>query len=878
MAPFRALIRGIRGLLHPADRQRDARDEVEHYLAQAVAAHRARGASPEAARRAAQLELGSVAGVTDAVQGHGWENLVEAAVTDLRLAARRLRAEPGFALLVVLTLGLGIGASTAIVSAVRPVLFEPLPYPEPARILTVWDHSPDGAPLELTYNTHLELRARTTAFEALAVHRGWQPTLTQRGEPERLEGQRVSWEYFRVLGVPPARGLDFTAVVDQPGGPGPVILSDGLWRRRFGGDPGIIGRSITLSGSDHVVAGIMPAGFENLTAPAADIWAPLQYAATEGRAWGHHLRMIGRTRPGVTASAATRELASIAGTPVAEFPRVPWASLAGGLAATPLQAEITGAVRPALLAILGAVALVLVIACVNVANLLMARGARRQGEFALRATLGAGAGRLIRQAVTESLLLAILGGAAGVVLALVGVKALVALSPPGLPRVHAIAVDGTALLFAVGVSVLVGVVIGLAPARAAMAGGQAGGSLPGTRHATTRRHAASRALIVIQVALAMVLLVCSGLLLRSMQRLLRVEPGFNPAGVLTMQVHATAPRYNEDAAADRYFEEVLEAVRRLPGVVSGALTSQLPVSGDLELYGAQLEPPRGADPGEVRGSFRYAVSPGYFETMEIPLRSGRFLAAGDRAGAAPVVVISESFARRRMAGMDPLGQQLRIGTSEPYTIVGVVGNVRQESLALDDTDAVYVTPGQWASADQVMSLVVRTPQEAPALAGRIRDAVWSVDRDQPVVRVATLDGLLAATAAGRRFALLVFQAFALAALALTAAGLYGVLAGSVAERTREIGVRAALGASPLALLAMVVRQGMTLAGFGVALGLVGAFASTRALATLLFGISPLDLPTWLAVIALLVAVAVLACAAPAWRAARVPPATPLRAE
>lgn len=876
MAPWRLLTHGLRRLVRREHADRDAADEVAQYLEASIAEHLAAGLSPAAAGRAARLELGSAAAATEAVRSFGWEHLVMGFVSDLRQALRRLRLEPGASLVIVLTLALGIGASAAIMGVVGPVLLQSLPYPGSDQIVTVWDTGADGARVDVTFNTHRELRQRGAGFTAMAVYSPWRPTLRGPTEPERLEGQSVSWEFFRVLGVTPALGRDFVQADDRPGAPRPVILSHGLWQRRFGGIPGVIGQPLVLDEVPFEVAGVMPQHFENVLAPQTELWTPLQYDPAQGRAWGHHLRMIGRLQDGVTVDAAARELGVIAAQPVAEFPRESWAALDHGLQVSRLHDDLTREIRPALLAILGAVALILVIACVNVTNLLLARGARRSPEYALRATLGAGAGRLARQAVTESLFLAGLGGIAGLGVAVLGVRALVLLSPEGLPRVGAVGLDGRTVAFGIALTAILGVVLGLIPARAALRSGSA--ISISTRHTRAGHHRLRAGLVIAQVALALVLLACSGLLLRSMSRLLNVPLGLEPAGLLTLQVQATGQRLGSDESADRFFAEVLAAVQQVPGVRAAALTSQLPLSGDLDLYGTHLVPAQSQDPGEERGTFRYAVSPGYFALMGIPLRRGRLLDDGDRAGTAPVVVISASMARRRLAGQDPLGLQLTIGSRGPYTIVGVVGDVRQESLAITDADAVYVTSGQWSFGESAMSLVIRGQGDVAELAPAVRQAVWSVDRGQPVVRVALMTDLVRASASQRRFALVIFQCFALAALVLAATGLYGVLAGSVVERTREIGVRAALGASRGHILALVVRQGMTLAGAGVVLGLAGAIAATTAIGGMLFGVTALDPPTYVAVTVLLALVAGVACLVPAWRAVRVPPALPLRAE
>ncbi len=880
MSVWRRFARGVRSLAHRSETDREIADEVQDYLDRAAEEHVARGLSPEEARRAARLEVGSSTAVREEVRAYGWERTVEVLLADLRFAARRLRHEPGFTAIAAITMALGIGATTAILSAVAPVLFQPLPYPTPGRIVMLWDRGPDGTRLETTFGNYREIRDRSRSYEALAVMKPWQPTLTGPAEPERVEGQRVSADYFNVLGVRPGLGGAFDEAADRTNGPREVILGDGIWRRRFGADRAIIGRSIVLNDDEYLVVGIMPRGFENVLSPSAEMWTPLQYDMTEGRAWGHHLRMVGRLRPGVDPRDADRELEGIARTPLAELARPDWAAMEPALKTTILQEDLTQGVRPALLAILGAVTLLLVIACVNVTNLMLARGVQRQGEFALRAALGASRSRLNRQVLTESLLLAALGGALGMAVAVLGVRALVALSPPTLPRAGAIGVNGTVFLVGFVITAVIGLVFGIAPALQASRNDPHASLQYGSPRTAGGHRRARTALVIAEVSLALVLLVSSGLLLRSLGRLFAVEPGFDPAQLLTMQVQTAGPRFREDRTTDRFFHDALEAVRRVPGVTGAAFTSQLPLSGDLELYGVHFDPRPPDDPGEVKGSFRHAVSPGYFETMGIPLRRGRALEDRDRADAPLVAVISESMARRRLPGLDPIGQRLRIGPADGplYTVVGVVGDVRQVSLALTESEAVYTTAEQWGPGDNARSLVVRARGEAATLAPAIREAIWSVDKDQPVVRTASMEDLVTASAAERRFALIVFEVFALAALALAAAGIYGILAGSVAERTREIGVRSALGASRGMIVGLVVRQGLALTAFGVLIGLMGAAAASRVIVSLLFAVSPLDPATYVGVIVVLGGVALLACSVPAWRAARVDPAATLRIE
>ena len=798
---------------------------------------------------------------------------------DLRFALRQARKNPGFAVAAVLILGLGIGASTAIFSAVDPILFEPLPYPQASRIMMIWDIF-QGARSDVTFHTYRELAERSRSFDSFAVMKMWQPSMSGLDEPERLDGQTVSAGYFRVLGMAPVLGRDFQPSDDRFKGPKNVIIGDRLWRRRFEANPSIIGQQVKLDDDQYTVIGVMPAALDNVLAPSAEIWSPLQYDPShitdyDSQEWGHHLHMIGRLRGGAGLDQARRELDVIARSPVPEFPRPRWAALGNGFIVDSLQREVTRGIKPALLAVLGAVLLLLAISSVNVANLLLARGVRREGEFAVRSALGATPLTLLRQLLTESLLLAICGGALGIVVAEFVIHVLIVLSPHDLPRVGAIGIDGLALAFAVGVTSLVGVGVGLIPALHASGVNLQPGMQQGSARTTLRHEWIRRSLVVAEVALALVLLVSAGLLLHSLERLFAVDPGFETANLLTMQVQVSGHRYDENALKSRFYEQSLEAVRHVPGVIAAAYTSLLPLSGDqYGEYGARFEDNRAHE------VFRYVVTPAYFEATGIPLRRGRLLRENDNAGAPQAVLISESLARKEFGDQDPIGKRVHVGpTNRPwYTVVGVVGSIKQTSLAEARPDAVYITPEQSWFVDDAKSLVVRTRGNPASLATQVRQAIWSVDKDQPVVRVATMDELLAATAAQRRFSLIVFQAFALAGLILCATGLYGVLSGSVSERTREIGIRSALGAAPSDILALVFRQGMTLSVAGVAIGLGGALAASRAIANLLFDVSRLDPLTYFGVVGLLLLVSAAACWVPARRAAKVDPSITLRAE
>ena len=883
MSLWRQLTGGLRVLARRDVADRDLADELRHYMDEAADAAVARGLTDAQARRAVRLDVGNAIVVREQVRSAGWEHRVATILADVRYAARRLRRDAGFTAVAVLTLAVGIGAATTIFSAIDPILIDPLPYPHASRIVAVTDSSNERRPVDVTFGTFREILARSRSFEALAVARAWQATIVGPSAPERLDGQRVSAAYFRVLGVPPLAGRDFTDADDRVSGPNVVVLSDVLWRRRFAADPAVIGRAITLNDASFTVVGVMPREFENVMAPSAELWAPLQYDPSlpgDGREWGHHLRMSGRLRPDAALDAARRELDAIARSRRPEFARPPWASLGNGLLVSSLQDDVTRGVRPALVAVVGAVLLVLAIACVNVTSLQLARGAARRGEFAMRAALGAGRGRLVQQLVVESVVLAVFAGALGLLVAEAGVAALVAVGPPELPRVAAIRVDAAAFWAALAIAAVVGVVTAIVPALHA----SRANAVDGLQHASARtagHHTVRRALVVAEIGLAFVLLVGAGLLFHSLVRLFSIAPGFNPSHVLTLQVQTAGQRLAKPEATHRFFAAALEAVRSVPGVESAGFSSQLPFSGGTDMYGVHFESsPTGLADADS-GAYRYAVTPGYLETMNIALRRGRLLDAHDGSGAANVVLISESLASSRFANVNPVGQRLQVGAgNSPWrTIVGVVGEVRQVSLARDIGDAVYVPEVQWTPfADRTMWLVARARGDAAALAPAVKTAIWSVDKDQPIAHVAALETLVASSAPQRRFAFVVFEAFALAALLLAAIGIYGVLSGSVTERTREIGVRSALGASRRDILALVLRQGLALTAAGVGAGVVGAALASGALVTLLFGVSRLDPATYASGVALLGAVSVMACSVPAWRAARVDPAVTLRAE
>jgi putative ABC transport system permease protein len=871
---FHALLHGLRNWRRPDAVDRDLVDELEHFYAEAISELVRQGVPADEALRRVRQTYGDALAAREDVRASLWETTAQDIVADVRLGARRLRRSPGFTAIVACVLGLGIGAATLIMSVVRPVLFDGLGYPDADRLVALEDRSDVGEPYAVTFGTYVELQSRTSQFHAVAVHRSWQPTLTGRTEPERLEGQRVSARFFDVLGVHPLIGPGLDQLEDRVGGADQVVLSHRLWADRFGSDPEVLGRAIELDGVSYAVVGVMPAGFRSVVRTEARLWALLQYGSTvsfNGREWGHHLGMVGRLGRGVEISAARAELAEIAERPIGEFPRPDWAALQNGVVVTPLRSSVTADGQGTGVVLLGAAALLLVIACVNLAILLVARGLRRGNEISVRTALGAGRGRLVRQLTTESLLLAGLGGALGIGVAWIGIDATLAAVPASLQGLGAGGIDAVTISFSVAVTLAEGVAGGVIPALAAARGASAAG---GSRSTTPARRVA-RYLIVAEVALAFVLLVGAGLLARTMQHLLAEPYGIEPANTVVMQVWGTSVT-GGDESVHRFWDQSLDAIRAVPGVRSIATTTQLPLSGDWEMFGVVVDGTGRAD-GADGAVLRYSVSPDYHDLLGVPIREGRALAETDRGGAPPVAVVSASLARSLFGEGTAIGRQIRVGAGETaFTIVGVADDVRQGSLASDVTAAVYTTAHQWHWADRVRWVAVDLAD--PGLVDEVKRAVWSVDSDQSIVRIERLGALVRRSEARRRFVMTVIGIFAGFALLLSGLGLYGVLSSRVAERTREMGIRAALGATRPEIVRLVVGHGMGLSTVGIVIGVVTAMLSSRALASLLFGVSGLDPVTYVAVATLFVMVAGLACWVPARRAARVDPLRSLAAE
>jgi putative ABC transport system permease protein len=800
---------------------------------------------------------------------------------DLRFALRQLRQSPGFTAVAVATLAVGIGANAAIFSVADAALLSPLPYAAPDRLVQLGDGNADGNVGNVGFATFQDLRDRNRSFASLAAIRMWLPTLTEGDEAERLSTMRVSANFFDMLGARPALGRGFVKDEDRPDTWRVVILSHGLWARRFGSDPAVIGRRIRMNDLDFQVVGVMAASFEELLSAhfyqPAELWAPLGYDASLPNACRscQHLKAIGRLREGVTPRAAREDLDRVRAELVLEHPsEYP----PGTMAVVPLSEVLSGSFRPALSILGGAVGLVLLIACANVSSLLLGRSLRRRHEMSVRAALGASRGRLVRQLLVESLVLGAIGGALGVGLASAAVESLARMAPVTLPRADRIAVDLRVLVFAALASAGAAILFGIAPALRAATAGLAGAA--GSASRTTAGPAASRLRAVMvagELALALVLLCAAGLALQSLGQLLRVPLGFHPDGVLTLQLSLGGNTYAEAPAVVAFEDRLLERVRALPGVSAAALAGQIPLGGNGDRWGFHIEGRNAANPENDPSVERYSVTPDYFAVMGIPIQRGRGIAPTDDAGAVPVVVVSASTARALWPGQNPLGSRVRVGgASGPWrTIVGVAGDVRHASLAEVPGLQMYMPQAQ--VEDGYLVLTVRGADPA-SLAGPLRRAVHEVDPAVPIYGVATMGELVERAAAEQRFFLRLLGAFAGFALALSALGLYGVVAYAVAERRKEIGIRVALGAGKREILRLVLAAGAATVGLGLAAGLAAALLALRLMRSLLFGVSASD-PATLAVATLALATAALAAHwVPVRRALRIDPASSLRAE
>ena len=796
---------------------------------------------------------------------------------DLRYGVRMLLKQPGFTLIAVVTLALGIGANTAIFSIVKGVLLRPLPYAEPQQLVRLFESVERAAlaseRMEVAPANFLDWRAQTQSFSGLAAYGTTGSVISEGGEAERLEGSLVTADFFATLGVAPLRGRTF-AVEDEQASERLVIIGYDVWQRRFGGAEDLIGRTIQLDGFGFTVIGVMPQGFQYPQRTQIYELYRLSPAQRQMRE-AHFLKVIARLKPGVTVAQAQAELSGVARRLAEQYPQTNrhWSANV-----VPLLEEQVSQVRPALLALLGAVALVLLIACINVASLLLARAVGRQGEIGIRLALGAGRGHIVRQLLTESLLLAILGGAAGLLLGGWALDGLMALAPENLPRLGEVRLDATVLGFTLLLSVVTGILFGLAPAWQA-----ARQDVNATLKQGTGRHSGQRrlfsVLVVAEIALTLVVLLGAGLLVNSFGRLMQVEPGLDVERLLTVSLEPPSARYNGDdwrTQRMNFWNQLSTRVAALPGVEAVGAIDSLPFSGRARVWRFRRDGEEANQAAGLAASFQVATSD-YFRAVGMKLHRGRFFTSGDAENTPPVAVINETMARRFWPNAEALGQRIVI-RNETFAreIVGVVSDLKHFGLDQETQPEMYAPFAQFVI--DVMPMVVRVQGDPTSFAGVIRQQVQQVDSTVAIERIAPLREMMADSFAARRFTMLLLGAFAAVALLLAGVGVYGVMAYSVSERTREIGVRLALGAQTANILRLVLKQSLTLAAVGVVIGLLASFALLHLIKSLLFGVTAHDPLTFAAVATMLIIVTLLACWIPARRAAKVDPMIALRCE
>ena len=872
MTPIRWLRSLWRTLTRSTQLDRDLRDEIRAYVDLEAAEAEARGEHGVDARRRALASIGGMALVEESVRARRTGAWIGDAWQDARYGLRVLGRAPAFASSVVLTLALGIGATAAMAVAVRAVVLAPLPYPEPDRLIVLTDQGYAGE--------YLQYRARARTFDAAAWAAIMPVTLTGHGEPVRLETVRATTGLFDVIGVPPALGTGWREADSVPGAEPIVMLSDRLWRERFGADPGVIGRAIALDGEPRRVRGVMPADFAFPDA-STDVWMPLVVDAADRVAiWSEGGTLIGRLTPGASLADATAEVRSLAPSFASLFPwRMP-PGYGETASAVSLHDEVVGSTGVMLLAALAAVVFVLLTACLNVSVLLMGRAIARRGEMATRAALGASGARLSRQALVECVVLAGLGGLLALGVAAGGIAALTRALPPDMPRLHELSADGWLVAVVAALTACTGLAIGLVPVWRAARPGPA--PAPGGRHAGGDRaaRAATRGLVALEVAVAVVLVAGAGMLVRSLDRLLDVNPGFAPEGVISATVTPPLHRYADAPARRAFFDDVVARAEAIPQVGSAALTDRLPFASPP--WGSVFTIEGRPDPARESGEwpwadYRAVVSAEYFETMGVPVTTGRPFTTADHATAGRVALVSESLANQYWPGESPVGRRIRFPGMAPgdwIAIVGTAGDVKWERLSEEPATALYLPLAQ-TDADS-MSLVVRTNGETAAVSGALRDAVRSLDEDTPVDRIASTAALVRSSARASQFLAAVFAGFAIVGLLLGGLGIYGVSSDAVARRGHEIAVRVAIGAEATSIVRLVVRQSLTVAAIGVAAGVVAALAGGRLMSSLLFGVTATDPVAFAGAAMALLAVVVVSCAVPARRATKISPLAALR--
>jgi len=807
---------------------------------------------------------------------------------DFRYALRQLRKSPGFSAVAVATLALGIGANTAMFSVIHGVLQRPLPFKAPDGLYTLWERN-----LKMGYEQNppaaanfRDWRDRNHVFEQLAaVDFLVTFDLSGNDKPERVDGAAVSPGLFELLGVAPVLGRTFSSQGDQLGQERVILLSYGLWQDRFSADRSIVGKAIAVNGRDFTIIGVMPPGFQFpgdtgtvlnvFTAPAAQVWVPL---ALTPQAWNersaHYLEVIGRLKPGITPEQAQAQINSIEQELVRDYPRE---YIGSDVKLVPLHAQVVGSFRSALLILFGAVACVLLIGCANVANLLLARAISRRREVAIRSALGASGARLVRQLVTESTTLALAGGILGVLLALWGIRVLTTILPSNFPRTTEIHPDGSALLFTALASLATGLVFGLAPALQSSRVPLTESLKEGERGADGFSRSRLRsALVISEITLAAILLIGAGLLMRSFSRLRGVDPGFTPDHVLTMEISLPNARYSDPQKA-AFFAQLLDRVRSVPGVESVGAIGHLPLTGDIESYAMQVEG-RARLPNEYANPDCHVVMPGYFETLKIPLVKGRFFDERDNAQSPRALIINDVVVHNVFPNENPIGKRLRMGFNGfDGEIIGIVRHTSHRTLDYAPVEEVY-TPYPQAPIWNSLSLAVRTTSAPLAPAQSVQDVVRTIDKDQPVSKVRSMDEVMQASVAAPRFRTLLLGLFGFTALLLGAIGIYGVMSYSVSQRTREVGIRMALGATRPQVLMLVLKEGLRLTLAGLGIGFLGALGLTHLLSNMLYEVRPQDPLTFAGVSIFLGVVSLLATCLPALRAAKADPMVALRCE